>query len=145
MKWLRQAMMLTWLNIRTLPNRPGSSAVAVIGIAAVVGVFAGVLSMASGFERTVSGSGSDDVAIVLRDGSTAETMSGISFEQSRLIAGAPGVARDASGEPIASAELFVVVDVTRRSTETSVNAALRGIQAAGTAVRSRAAPKSRRS
>ncbi len=135
MKWLRQAVMLTWLNIRTLPNRPGSSAVAVIGIAAVVGVFAGVLSMASGFERTVSGSGSEDVAIVLRDGAGSETMSGISFEQSRLIAGAPGVARDASGEPIASAELFVVVDVTRRSTETSVNAALRGIQAAGTAVR----------
>jgi putative ABC transport system permease protein len=135
MKWLRQAMMLTWLNIRTLPNRPGSSAVAIIGIAAVVGVFAGVLSMASGFERTVAGSGSEDVAIVLRDGATSETLSGISFEQTRLIAGSPGVARDEKGEPITSAELFVIVNVDRKSTDSAVNAALRGIQPGGLVVR----------
>ena len=134
-RWLRQAAMLTWLNVRTLPNRPGSSIVAVIGIAAVVGVFAGVLSMASGFQRTVAGTGSEQTAIVLRDGSTTELTSGLGLEQTRIIAGAPGVALDESGDPIASAELFVIVDVEKKSTASSVNVALRGVQPGGFDVR----------
>jgi len=137
MRWLRQVLALTFLNVRTLPNRPGSSAVAIVGIAAVVAVFAGVLSMANGFERTVAGTGSDDVAIVLRDGSTTELTSGLSLEQTRIIAGAPGVLRGADDEPIASAELFVIVEMTKKSTGTGANIALRGIQPTGYSLRKR--------
>lgn len=137
MKWLRQVVALTTLNIRTLPQRLGSSAVAVVGIAAVVAVFAGVLSMANGFERTVAGTGSNDIAIVLRDGSNTELTSGLSLEQTRLVAEAPGVMRDADNEPIASAELYVIVDLKKKSTASSANAALRGIQPHGIALRRR--------
>lgn len=138
MKWLRQVFALTFLNVRTLPQRPGSSAVAVVGIAAVVAVFAGVLSMANGFEQTVAGTGNDDVAIVLRDGSTTELTSGLSLEQTRIITGAPGVLRDSDDEPVASAELFVIVEMTKKSTSSSANVALRGIQPRGFQLRKRA-------
>mgnify|MGYP001549812548 CR=1 FL=1 len=37
--WLAQIASVTWLNIRTLPRRPASSIVSVIGIAGVVAVF----------------------------------------------------------------------------------------------------------
>ncbi len=137
MKWLRQVAALTILNIRTLPQRLGSSTVAVVGIGAVVAVFAGVLSMANGFERTVAGTGSDDIAIVLRDGSNTELTSGLSLEHTRLIAGAPGVRRDANDEPIVSAELFVIVELQKKTTASAANAALRGIQANGQALRKR--------
>jgi putative ABC transport system permease protein len=40
---------VTALNLRSVPQRFGSSAVAVLGIAGVVVVFVGVLSMAQGF------------------------------------------------------------------------------------------------
>ena len=63
---------------------------AVIGVMAVVLVFAAVLSMAKGFERTMVAAGSDDTAIVLRSGSTAELNSGLSNEQAVIIAGMPG-------------------------------------------------------
>ena len=138
MKWLRQFFALTFLNLRTLPQRPGSSAVAVVGIAAVVAVFAGVLSMANGFEATVAGTGTTDVAIVLRDGSTTELTSGLSLEQTRIISGVSGVARDAEDEPVASAELFVIVDMIKKSTDSTANVALRGIQPAGFELRKRA-------
>ena len=133
-KLLRQCVALTWLNVRTLPQRPGSSAVAVVGIAAVVAVFAGVLSMASGFEKTVAGSASPGTAIILREGVTTELTSGLGLEQTRIIADAPGVARGEDGQPIASAELFVIVDLKKKAGG-NANAALRGIQPGAYAVR----------
>ena len=63
MRFLQQIVAITWLNIRNLPQRFASSAVAIVGVAAVVLVFAAVLSMAKGFERTMISAGSEDTAI----------------------------------------------------------------------------------
>ena len=46
---LSQIIAVTSVNLRSLGSGPGSSAVAVIGIAGVVVVFVGVLSIAEGF------------------------------------------------------------------------------------------------
>ncbi|HNP62335.1 MAG TPA: FtsX-like permease family protein [Woeseiaceae bacterium] len=127
MKFLNQAFAVTMLNLRNLPQRAGGSVVAVVGVAAVVLVFAAVLSMAAGFERTMLLAGSDDTAIVLRSGSTAELNSGLSNDQALIVANAPGVMRDGDS-PIASAELYVVVDVAKQSTGDDANVPLRGVQ-----------------
>ena len=133
--WLTQTVALTSLNLRSLPRRPGTAAVAMSGIAALTGVFAGVLSMASGFEKTMEGSGQEDVALVLRSGSTAELNSRFSGEQVDVIRYAPGIARDAAGEPEVSAELFWVVNAVDKSSGGEANIALRGIQPSGHALR----------
>lgn len=135
MKLLNQIVAVTSLNIRNLPHRLGGSAVAVIGVAAVVLVFAAVLSMASGFERTMLSTGADDTAIVMRAGSTAELNSGLSNEQALIVAGAPGVIRDGNN-PVASFELYVVVDLRKKSTNEDANAPLRGVQASAFDIRS---------
>ena len=124
--WLKQVLAITALNLRNLPARPGPSAVAILGVAAVVGVFAAVLSMAKGFERTMIAAGSEDVAIVFRAGSTTELNSGLNYEQTQIIAGAPGVA-DIDGASAVSAELYVVVDLPLKATNTSANVPLRGV------------------
>jgi putative ABC transport system permease protein len=134
MKSLQQIFAVTALNIRNLPQRLGSSLVAVVGVAAVVLVFAAVLSMAKGFERTMISAGADDTAIVMRSGSTAELNSGLSHEQTLLVANAPGVLRDGDS-PITSAELYVVVDIRKKSTNDDANVPLRGVQAAAFQVR----------
>ena len=108
MRGIRQIVAVTWLNILNLPKRVASSLVAIVGVLAVVLVFAAVLSMAKGFERTMVAAGSDDTAIVLRSGATAELNSGFSYEQTQIIANAPGVAKDGD-RPLASAELYVGV------------------------------------
>lgn len=131
---LRQIVAVTWLNIRNLPRRLAPSVVAVVGVAAVVLVFAAVLSMAKGFERTMIGAGSEDTAIVMRSGATAELNSGLSNEQALIVANAPGVL-SVDGEPLVSAELYVVVDVTKRSNNAEANVPFRGVQAAAFQVR----------
>lgn len=134
MSWFRQVVAVTGFNLRGLRGRLGSSAVAVVGFAGVVAVFVAVLSIAAGFGRAMEGGGSDDTAIVLRAGSDSEMSSGFDLEQTRIVAQAPGVATGPEG-PAASAELFVVVDVPKRSTGTSANVPLRGVGPAAFAVR----------
>ena len=116
--WLTQTVALAVLNLRSLPRRPGTAAVAMSGIAALTGVFAGVLSMASGFEKTMEGSGAEDVALVLRSGSTAELNSRFTGEQADVIRYAPGIARDAAGDPEVSSELFWIVNAVGKSSGT---------------------------
>jgi putative ABC transport system permease protein len=123
---LRQAAAVTAMNLRSIGERKSASLVAVVGIAGVVAVLIGIFSIAAGFRAVLELSGSDDVVIVTRGGSTEEMTSGLSQAQTRIIADAPGVLRS-SGEPVASAELYVIVDVPLKSTGTSANAPLRGV------------------
>jgi putative ABC transport system permease protein len=134
MRWLSQVFAITGLNLRTIRERRGASAAAAFGVAGVVTVFVAVLSIAAGFQKTMTASGSPDTAIVLRSGSSSEMMSGLRHDEARVIADAPGVRRTDAG-PDASAELYVVVDVPKRSTGTPANVPLRGVQPAAFAVR----------
>ena len=61
-------------------------------------------------------------------------VSGLGRAETRLIADAPGVARNAAG-PLASAELFVIINLPKRSTGTDANVPLRGVEGAATVVR----------
>lgn len=120
-----QIAAVTALNLSNLRERLTSSVVALVGIAGVVTVLIGVLSIGEGFRAVLDQSGAADVAIVLRGGATDEMGSNLSLEQTRLIADAAGVARDADGA-IAAPELYVVVDVPLRATGTGANVPLRG-------------------
>lgn len=134
MRWLSQVAAVTWMSLKTLGQRRASSAVAVLGIAGVVAVFVAVLSIAAGFRSVMAGTGSPTTVIVLRAGSDSEMVSGLNREQTRIVADAPGVLRTASG-PVASPELFVIVDLPKRSTGTQANVPLRGVEEAAFAVR----------
>jgi putative ABC transport system permease protein len=130
MQTLAQTLAVTAMNLRALRQRVPSSLVSIIGIAGVVMIFVGVLSISEGFRRTLELAGSDRVAVILRGGATAEMASSFSPDQVQIIKQAPGIARDENG-PIASAEIFTAVDQIKRSTNTGANAPLRGIEPAG--------------
>jgi putative ABC transport system permease protein len=132
--WLSQIVSVTLFNLRTIPERKGSACAAAVGIAGVVAVFVGVLSIAAGFHAAMTAHGPDDVAIVLRSSANTEMTSGLSRDEVRLIADAPGVARTADG-PLASAELFVMMNLLKRSTGTDANVPTRGVGKAAFAVR----------
>jgi putative ABC transport system permease protein len=132
--WLSQILAVSWFGIRTIPRRKGSAIVATCGIAGVVAVFVGVLSIAQGFRHAVTAAGRDDIAIVLREGANDEMSSGLSREDTRIIKDSPGIARE-NGSPLASAELFVIIDVPKRSTGTDANVPFRGVEPTAMAVR----------
>ncbi len=123
---LAQIGAITNMNLRNMSQRMASSIVALVGIAGVVTVLIGVLSIAEGFRAVLEISGSDQVAIVLRSGATDEMGSGLTQEQIRVISDAKDVLKDAQG-PIVSPELYVVVDVPLINTGTAANVPLRGV------------------
>ncbi len=127
MNTIKQIFAVTMLNLRNLPQRLASSAVAVVGVAAVVLVFAAVLSMAEGLQKTMVATGADDTAVMMRSGSTSELNSGLSNEQTLIVANAPGVLKDGD-RAIVSAELYVVTDVKKRSNQADANVPFRGVQ-----------------
>jgi len=132
--WFSQVASITKFGLLSLPQRRGSVAAAVIGVAGVVAVLVGVLSIAAGFRKAMAASGAPDAAIVLRSGADSEMVSGLMRESTRVIADAPGVARGAEGS-LASAELFVIINLPKRSTGTDANVPLRGVEPAAFQVR----------
>jgi putative ABC transport system permease protein len=135
MSLLTQIGAVTAFNLRTIPARRGAALAAGAGIAGVVAVLVGVLSIAEGFRAAMTVSGPDDVAIVLRSGADAEMTSGLSREEVRVVADGPGLARGSDGAALASAELFVMINLPKRSTGTDANVPLRGVEPAAFDVR----------
>lgn len=131
---LTQIFTITSVNLQNLHKRKGSSLSAVLGIACVVAILVGVLSIREGFRATLDRSGATDVAVVLRAGADSEMSSGLSFEEARLIGDASSVERE-NGQPLASAELFVTVDVPLKSTGTTANVPFRGVSSNATTLR----------
>jgi putative ABC transport system permease protein len=127
--WLSQVVSVTKFGLLGIPQRRGSVAAAVFGIAGVVTVLVGVLSIAAGFRQAMTASGAADAAVVLRSGADSEMVSGFLRQSTRIIADAPGVAHTPEG-PLASAELFVIINLPKRSTGTDVNVPLRGVESA---------------
>jgi putative ABC transport system permease protein len=123
---LSQIIAVTSVNLRSIRERAGSSAVAIIGIAGVVIVFVSVLSIAEGFRAAMVKAGDPMRVLVMRTGSDTEMTSGFSGEDARLIMDTPGIQRGPSG-PLASAELFVVVNHPLAATGTDANVPLRGV------------------
>lgn len=125
-KWIAQTVAVTALNLRTIPQRPGSSSVAIIGIAGVVVVLVSVLSIAQGFSAAMEESGSPLRAIVMRSGADSEMTSGLSGADVEIVKQAPGILRDGN-TAVASAELYVVIDIPKKGTNTPANVPMRGI------------------
>ena len=135
MNFIRQTVAVTLLNLRTIPQRLGSSGVAIIGIAGVVIVLVSVLSIAQGFNAAMSQSGSDVRALVMRSGADSEMTSGLAPAEVDIIKQAPGLRRDGQ-TAVASAELYVIIDIPKIGTNSPANVPVRGVQPAAAAVRS---------
>jgi putative ABC transport system permease protein len=132
----RQALAITGINIRSIPERWASSLVIVIGLAGVVAVFTALLAMAVGFESTLKATGRSDVALILRGGSEAELNSAFGLDSSDLIKEEPGIAAGADGRPLASSELIVIAELIRKDdVKHGANITVRGVEPAAFALR----------
>src|SRR5262245_58398484 len=135
MRWLKQTWAVMALNLRTIPQRLSSSAVAIVGIAGVVVVFISVLSIAAGFSAAMRQSGSPQRALVMRSGADSEMTSGLGAPEVDVIKQAPGIRRNGQ-TPLVSAELYVIIDLPRKGTPDSPsNVPMRGIEPIGMQVR----------
>ncbi len=91
---MRQLLAVTWMSLRTVPARWGSSLVVVVGMACAVGALVSILSMSAGFLRTMAATGSPSRAIVISDGALGEWGSTITHDEATILADMPGVANN---------------------------------------------------
>lgn len=114
-------------NVRSVKARWTSAIVAVLGIAGTVGVFIAMLSLAHGFRATLVNSGSTDNALVLRAGAPSEMMGAVTLDSVKIIDDAPGVARDANGQPLVTQEVVGVMPFPLISNGADANVQVRGV------------------
>lgn len=129
-----QIAAVTALNVRSIPQRAAMSLASVVAVALTIAVLLFFLALSNGLSRTVEGSGADDVAIVIREGSNAELNSVVTRDQLNVLAAGPGVVQR-EGAPAVSGELLVIVDGLKRSSGTNANMPFRGIGPEGRALR----------
>ncbi|HEX8027209.1 MAG TPA: ABC transporter permease [Vicinamibacterales bacterium] len=135
MNFISQTFAVTMLNLRTIPQRLGSSGVAIIGIAGVVIVLVSVLSIAQGFSAAMEQTGSDSRALVMRSGADSEMTSGLGAPEIDIIKQAPGLRREGQAG-VASAELYVIIDIPKIGTNSPANVPMRGVEPMASTVRS---------
>lgn len=121
------------MNIRSLPQRIGTSSVVVIGIAGVVAVLISVLAMSTGFLRTLQRTGPENRAIVVRTGSSTELTSVLTNEAGLAIGDSAGIKKGSDGHPLASPEALLIVSLTKKDGE-DASAPFRGMTSTGFAV-----------
>jgi putative ABC transport system permease protein len=114
-------------NVRNVRMRWQVTLLAIFGIALVVAVFAVLMSMSEGFRAALRSTGRPDNAIVVQRGSSSELTSGVPLEDRNMIMVDDRVARDASGSPLASWELVVVLALPRASDGQPANVTLRAV------------------
>jgi putative ABC transport system permease protein len=119
--------LITNYNLRSMIVRKGTAAMTAMGIAMVVAVFVMTMAIAQGFRGALVASGSNDNSILLRKGSTSETVSAVLKSQLPLIESMPQVARSADNHALASPELVVIISLPRASDNQPANVPLRGV------------------
>jgi len=130
-----QIVAVVKMTIAGLPSRFWASITTIVSIALVVATLLAFLAMATGFARTVAGTGQPDIAMIIGTGSGAEINSGFSAEAARLLEEAPGIKRGADGKPMVSPEVYVVVDAMRKVGGSPSNISLRGVTSGAMAMR----------
>jgi ABC-type lipoprotein release transport system permease subunit len=97
------------------------------GIALVIFVFAAVLMLSYGLEKTLVSTGSDDNVIVVRRGAQSEIMSIIDHNTANIIKTQPEIRRSLEGKSLAAPELVVLINLFKRGTQQPSNVQIRGV------------------
>ena len=134
MSFIRQVLLVTNMNLRSVLERSGSSLVIIVGIAGSVAVMVSLLAMAEGLSSTISSTGEKDRVIILRDGSSSELSSGVAVTELDTVSSSPGI-KSIDGEPMIAAELFAIIDLKKKGAESTSNLPIRGVQPASFRIR----------
>jgi ABC-type lipoprotein release transport system permease subunit len=115
-------------NLRSVRQRPVSTALTALGIGLVVAVFIGMLALANGFAAALTRTGSEQNVLVLRKGADSEMSSGLDRDAVAALTSSPHVARGADGRALASPEVYVVIPLGRAGDTTQLaNVVVRGV------------------
>jgi ABC-type lipoprotein release transport system permease subunit len=114
-------------NFRNLWTRRLTTILTVSGMALVVFVFASILMLAEGLQKTLVETGSYDNVVFLRKGSSSEVVSGVTRQQASILETFPEIAMGPKGEKLLSKEVVVLIALPKKGSDKASNVVLRGI------------------
>ncbi len=130
------AIPLTY-NFRNLRERKTQTLMTALGLALTVAVLLSVIAFVVGLRETFRASGDPLNILVLRNGATTELASYLARSVFNDLKFKPGIARDQSGEPMASLELVTVINLESPEHPDGMNVNFRGITSMGVRLRRR--------
>lgn len=122
-------------SFRNLLTRRMTTFLTASGMAMVVFVFASILMLSAGLEKTLVETGSDDNVIVTRKAANSEVQSGVERQQAAIVESIPYIASGSDGLPLLSKELVVLISLAKRGSDKPANVVIRGINSASLALR----------
>lgn len=114
-------------SLRNLWTRKMTTMLTVSGMALVVYVFAAVLMLSEGLQKTLQDTGSFENAIVVRRSADAEVMSILERPAAAIIETQPEIALNDKGEPLLSREVTVLVALPKIETNQAGHVTIRGV------------------
>ncbi len=115
-------------NFRNLWTRRLTTVLTASGMALVVFVFAAILMLANGLQKTLVETGSYDNVVVLRKGSGSEVVSGVARQQASVVETQPEIAIGSNGQRLLAKEIVVLINIPKRGTNKPSNVIVRGIE-----------------
>jgi putative ABC transport system permease protein len=122
-------------SIRNLWTRRLTTALTTSGMALVVFVFAAVLMLAEGLQKTLIETGSYDNVVVIRKAAESEVQSGIERLQASIVETQPEIAVGPDGKNLIAKEIVVLIALPKRVTGNPSNVVIRGIEEHSLSVR----------
>ncbi|GJQ48637.1 MAG: ABC transporter permease [Candidatus Kuenenia stuttgartiensis] len=119
--------LLFFYSFRNLLTRRVTTALTASGMALVVFVFAAIIMLAEGLQKTLIETGSYNNIVVLRKSSSTEVQSIIERYQASIIETQPEVALDENGRRMFAKELVVLITLQKKGSSSSANVVIRGI------------------
>lgn len=121
--------------LRNLAARRLTTLLTAGGMALVVYVFATVLMLSAGLERTLVTTGRPDNVVVIRRSAQTEVQSGVDRLQAGIVESLPDIAFGPDGQRLVSREPVVLINLPKRESGKPSNVQVRGVTAAGIALR----------
>jgi len=122
-------------SFRNLLTRRLTTFLTATGMALVVFVFASILMLSAGLEKTLVDTGSEDNVIVTRKSANSEVQSGVERQQAAIVESMPEIATGVDGQPLLAKELVVLINLPKRGSDKPANVVIRGISPASIGLR----------
>jgi len=114
-------------SLRNLLTRRLTTFLTASGMGLVVFVFASILMLSAGLQKTLVETGSDDNVIVTRKAANSEVQSGVERQQASIVESLAEIATGNDGRLLLAKELVVLISLAKRVSNKPANVVIRGI------------------
>ena len=119
--------LLFFYSMRNLFTRRLTTILTTLGMALVVFVFASIIMLAEGLQKTLIETGTNKNVVVLRKSAETEVKSAIDRYQASIVDTLPEIALGIDGQRFLAKELLVLITLQKKGSDSIANVIIRGI------------------